>query len=181
MHYGLNRLKKSKMGKIGLKSSEIAKIGWNRAKSRFQDRFCDFDKMRPWNKIPPPGQLSDAYWIIPAQSWTHVTVFTLLFPIEAKNSFTNHKSQILFPIPTEQIPNRAATMIYSPSSTKAANTQTITPHFTPKKERKKKIERDWQKERGLMNLPRSEDSRTEGLRWEWNQQRENLEQQAPID
>ena len=27
MHYGLNRLKKSKMGKIGLKSSEIAKIG----------------------------------------------------------------------------------------------------------------------------------------------------------
>jgi hypothetical protein len=53
MHYGLNRLKKSKMGKIGLKSSEIAKIGWNRAKSRFHDRFCDFDKMRPWNKIPP--------------------------------------------------------------------------------------------------------------------------------
>jgi hypothetical protein len=55
-------------------------------------------------------------------------------------------------------------MIYSPSSTKAAITQTITLHFTPKKERKKKIERDWQKERGLMNLPRSEDSRTEGLR-----------------
>jgi len=53
MHYGLNRLKKSKMDKIGLKSSEIVKIGWNRAKSRFQDRFCDFDKMRPWNKILP--------------------------------------------------------------------------------------------------------------------------------
>ena len=53
MHYGLNRLKKLKIGKIGLKSSEIAKIGWNHAKSRFQDRFCDFDKMRPWNKIPP--------------------------------------------------------------------------------------------------------------------------------
>ena len=27
MHYGLNRLKKSKMGEIGLKSGEIVKIG----------------------------------------------------------------------------------------------------------------------------------------------------------
>jgi hypothetical protein len=53
MHYVLNRLKKSKMGKIGLKSGEIVKIGRNRAKSRFQDRFCDFAKMRRWNKIPP--------------------------------------------------------------------------------------------------------------------------------
>lgn len=32
-----------------------------------------------------------------------------------------------------------------------------------------------------MCLPRSEVSRTEGFRWEWNQQRENLEQRAPID
>jgi len=28
--------------------------------------------------------------------------------------------------------------------------------------------------------PWSEDSRTEGLRWEWNQQKENLEQRAPM-
>jgi len=53
MHYGLNRLKKSKMGEIGLKSGEIAKIGWNRTKSRFQYRFCDCAKMVRWNKIPP--------------------------------------------------------------------------------------------------------------------------------
>ena len=53
MHYGLNRLKKSKMDKIGLKSGEIAKIGWNRAKSWFQGWFYDFDKIRCWNKIPP--------------------------------------------------------------------------------------------------------------------------------
>jgi len=174
MHYGLNRLKKSKMGKIELKSQKSDEIAQNH---NFRIDLAILTKWGPETKSPPPGQLSDAYWIIPTQSRTHVTVFTLLFPIEAKNSFTNHNSQILFPIPTEQIPNRAATTIYSPSSTKAA----ITPHFTPKKERKKKTERDWQKERGLMNLPRSEDSRTEGLRWEWNQQRENLEQRAPID
>ena len=30
MHYVLNRLKKSKIGKIGLKSSEIVKTGRNR-------------------------------------------------------------------------------------------------------------------------------------------------------
>jgi hypothetical protein len=46
MHYVLNRLKKSKIDKIGLKSGEIAKIGRNRSKSRFHDRFCDFAKMR---------------------------------------------------------------------------------------------------------------------------------------
>lgn len=32
----------------------------------------------------------------------------------------------------------------------------------------------------LPPFSRSEDSRTEGLRWDWNQQRENLEQRAPI-
>jgi len=161
-----------------VKSQKSDEIAQNRD---FRTNFAILTKWGPETKSPPPGQLSDAYWIILAQSRTHVTVFTLLFSIEAKNSFTNHNSQILFPIPTEQIPNRAGTTIYSPSFTKAVITQTITPHFTPKKERKKKTERDWQKKRGLMNLPRSEDSRTEGLRWEWNQQRENLEQRAPID
>jgi hypothetical protein len=53
LHYVLNRLKKSKISKIGLKSGEIVKIERNRSKSRFQDRFCDFAKMRRWNKIPP--------------------------------------------------------------------------------------------------------------------------------
>ena len=52
MHYGLNRLKKSKMDKIGLKSGEIAKIRWNWTKSWFQGRCYDFDKIRCWNKIP---------------------------------------------------------------------------------------------------------------------------------
>jgi len=33
MLYVLNRLKKSKMGEIGLKSGEIVKIGLNHAKS----------------------------------------------------------------------------------------------------------------------------------------------------
>ena len=46
MHYGLNRLKKSKMSKIGLKSGEIIKIGWNRAKSRFQDRFWQNEALK---------------------------------------------------------------------------------------------------------------------------------------
>ena len=63
MLYVLNRLKKSKMSEIRLKSGEIAKIGWNHAKSRFQDRFCDCAKMMCWNKIPPMVQLSGAYWL----------------------------------------------------------------------------------------------------------------------
>jgi len=76
MHYGLNRLKKSKMDEIGLKSGEIAKIGWNRAKSWFQDRFCDCAKMMRWNKIPPLVQLSCAYWL-----WKcTVTRLSSLFP-----------------------------------------------------------------------------------------------------
>jgi hypothetical protein len=122
MHYRLNRLKKSKMGKIGLKSSEIAKIGWNRAKSQFQDWFCDFDKMRPWNKIPP--------------SWTAVRCLL------DYSSIVTDSRDCLHSAFSNWGDNRATTTIYSPSSTKTAITQTITPHFTPKKERTKKTERD---------------------------------------
>ena len=52
MHYGLNRTTKSKMSKIGLKSGKIAKIGWNRAKSRSQDRLYDFNIIVAL-KVPP--------------------------------------------------------------------------------------------------------------------------------
>ena len=48
----LNRTTKSKMSKIGLKSSKIAKIGWNRAKSRSQDRLYDFNIIVAL-KVPP--------------------------------------------------------------------------------------------------------------------------------
>ena len=97
MHYVLNRLKKSKMGKIGLKSGEIAKIGWNRAKSRFQDRFCDFAKMRRWNKIPPScpavRRLLDFSCTITdsrdcLQSSLQVKILTI-----HKSIFTNHNAQ----------------------------------------------------------------------------------------
>jgi hypothetical protein len=37
-----NCSKNLKMGEIGLKLGEIVKIGWNRVKTRFQDRFNDF-------------------------------------------------------------------------------------------------------------------------------------------
>jgi len=64
MLYVLNRLKKSKMGEIRLKSGEIVKIGWNRAKSRFQDRFYDCNKMHALKQnVTPMVQLSGAYWL----------------------------------------------------------------------------------------------------------------------
>jgi len=46
-----NRLKNSKIDKIGLKSSKIGKIGWYRKKSRFWYRFYDFNKKHilHWN------------------------------------------------------------------------------------------------------------------------------------
>ena len=49
----LNRSKNSKMNEIGLKSGKIAKIRWNRVKTRFHHRFNAFsteDKM--WITIP---------------------------------------------------------------------------------------------------------------------------------
>jgi hypothetical protein len=84
MLYVLNRLKKSKMGEIGLNWGEIAKIGWNRAKSRFQDRFCDCAKMMRWNKIPPWSSCQTPIGCGNAQSRD-----CLLF----SSVFTNHNSQ----------------------------------------------------------------------------------------
>ena len=52
MHYGLNRLKKSKMDKIELKSNKITKIGRNRVKSRYQNRLYDFNIIVAL-KVPP--------------------------------------------------------------------------------------------------------------------------------
>ena len=97
MLYVLNRLKKSKMGEIGLNRGEIAKIGWNRAKSRFQDRFCDCAKMMRWNKISPLVQLSGAYWL-----WKCTVTRLSSFQFSLHNSqFTKY----YFYFPTEQIHN----------------------------------------------------------------------------
>ena len=48
MLYVLNRLKKSKMGEIGLKTSEIVKIGWNRKK------ITILTERMHWSKMSPP-------------------------------------------------------------------------------------------------------------------------------
>jgi len=50
MLYVLNRLKKLKMGKIGLKSGEIAKIGWNHD---FRTDFAIVPKWGAETKFPP--------------------------------------------------------------------------------------------------------------------------------
>ena len=88
MHYGLNRLKKSKMDKIGLKSGKIAKIGWNRAKSRFQDRFCDFKRKKghPWSglgmgtfSLQKRGALCPLCCLLPAMDILQVFLLLFLF------------------------------------------------------------------------------------------------------
>jgi hypothetical protein len=133
MHYVLNRLKKSKIGKIGwnhknrTKSRKIA-ISWPIL------RFCLNEALK--QNFPPHVQLSDAYWICLAR--THVTVFSLHFR-RKYSQFTNQSSQItthkiLFP--TEQIPNRQPQKRRqrSPSSTKAVSDSAhgpVTPVFTP--------------------------------------------------
>ena len=88
MHYGLNRLKKSKMDKIGLKSGKIAKIGWNRVKSRFEDRFCDFKRKKghPWSglgmgtfSLQKRGALCPLCCLLPAMGILQVFLLLFLF------------------------------------------------------------------------------------------------------
>jgi len=43
------------MGEIGLKSGEIVKIGWNRVKTWFQDRFNDFSRKHKLLLLFPSG------------------------------------------------------------------------------------------------------------------------------
>jgi len=134
MLYVLNRLKKSKMDKIGLKSGEIVKIRWNHAKSWFQDWFCDCAKMSCWNKIPPSCPavrrlLDVSCTVTDSRDSLH---FRELIHCLQSSQITTHK--ILFP--TEQIPNRQQQKRRqrSPSSTKAASDSAhgpVTPVFTP--------------------------------------------------
>jgi hypothetical protein len=51
----LNHSKNSKMDEIGLKSSKIAKIGWNSVKSWFHHRFNAFSKEHNLSLLFPPA------------------------------------------------------------------------------------------------------------------------------
>ena len=60
MYYGLNRLKKSKMDKIGLKSQKSDEIAQN---CDFRTDFAILTKLGAETKFLPHVQLSEAYWI----------------------------------------------------------------------------------------------------------------------
>jgi len=121
-----------------VKSGEIAKIEQNCAKSRFQDRFCDFAKMRHWNKIPPScpavRRLLDFSCIVTdSRGYLQSSLQAKILTIHNQSSqITTYK--ILFP--TEQIPNwqPQKRRQRSPSSTKTASDSAhgpVTPFFTP--------------------------------------------------
>jgi hypothetical protein len=80
-------LEKIKNGWNRVKSLKSDEIAWNRAKSRFQDRFCDCNKMMRWNKIPPHGPAVRR--LLAVEMHSHATHATR----SSGNQVTLHNSQ----------------------------------------------------------------------------------------
>jgi len=119
------------MGKIGLKSSEIAKIGWNRD---FRTDFAIVPKWGAETKFPPSCPAVKRLLDVSCTTTDSRDSLHFRESIHCLQSsqITTHK--ILFP--TEQIPNQQPQMRRqrSPSSTKAVSDSAhgpVTPVFTP--------------------------------------------------